>query len=300
MAELGGASMLSSMTGYGSAVYEDDERRVRCEARSVNHRYLDISIRLPRPYMALEERVRRVVSERVARGRIEIFVLVEEFSGKRRTMSLDTELLRNYMDAIQEARKIADLEGRLSVDTLVTLPDIIRVTEEEVDVETVWPSFEFALQSTLDKLVEMRRSEGERLASDISARIQWIDGALQQIAQRAPEVVQLYHERLQRRVAEWQNDVSIDPDRIAAEVALFAERADISEEIVRARSHVQEFLASCQSGSAVGRKLDFLLQELNREINTIGSKANDTEISNHVVAIKSEIEKVREQVQNVE
>ncbi len=300
MAELGGASMLSSMTGYGSAVYEDDERRVRCEARSVNHRYLDISIRLPRPYMALEERVRRVVSERVARGRIEIFVLVEEFSGKRRTMSLDTELLRNYMDAIQEARKIADLEGRLSVDTLVTLPDIIRVTEEEVDVETVWPSFEFALQSTLDKLVEMRRSEGERLASDISARIQWIDGALQQIAQRAPEVVQLYHERLQRRVAEWQNDVSIDPDRIAAEVVLFAERADISEEIVRARSHVQEFLASCQSGSAVGRKLDFLLQELNREINTIGSKANDTEISNHVVAIKSEIEKVREQVQNVE
>lgn len=292
--------MLSSMTGYGSAVYEDDERRVRCEARSVNHRYLDISIRLPRPYMALEERVRRVVSERVARGRIEIFVLVEEFSGKRRTMSLDTELLRNYMDAIQEARKIADLEGRLSVDTLVTLPDIIRVTEEEVDVETVWPSFEFALQSTLDKLVEMRRSEGERLASDISARIQWIDGALQQIAQRAPEVVQLYHERLQRRVAEWQNDVSIDPDRIAAEVVLFAERADISEEIVRARSHVQEFLASCQSGSAVGRKLDFLLQELNREINTIGSKANDTEISNHVVAIKSEIEKVREQVQNVE
>ena len=292
--------MLSSMTGYGSAVYEDDERRVRCEARSVNHRYLDISIRLPRPYMALEERVRRVVSERVARGRIEIFVLVEEFSGKRRTMSLDTELLRNYMDAIQEARKIADLEGRLSVDTLVTLPDIIRVTEEEVDVETVWPSFEFALQSTLDKLVEMRRSEGERLASDISARIQWIDGALQQIAQRAPEVVQLYHERLQRRVAEWQNDVSIDPDRIAAEVVLFAERADISEEIVRARSHVQEFLASCQSGSAVGRKLDFLLQELNREINTIGSKANDTEISNHVVAIKSEIEKVREHVQNVE
>lgn len=300
MAELGGASMLSSMTGYGSAVYEDDERRVRCEARSVNHRYLDISIRLPRPYMALEERVRRVVSERVARGRIEIFVLVEEFSGKRRTMSLDTELLRNYMDAIQEARKIADLEGRLSVDTLVTLPDIIRVTEEEVDVETVWPSFEFALQSTLDKLVEMRRSEGERLASDISARIQWIDGALQQIAQRAPEVVQFYRERLQRRVAEWQNDVSIDPDRIAAEVVLFAERADISEEIVRARSHVQEFLASCQSGSAVGRKLDFLLQELNREINTIGSKANDTEISNHVVAIKSEIEKVREQVQNVE
>lgn len=292
--------MLSSMTGYGSAVYEDDERRVRCEARSVNHRYLDISIRLPRPYMALEERVRRVVSERVARGRIEIFVLVEEFSGKRRTMSLDTELLRNYMDAIQEARKIADLEGRLSVDTLVTLPDIIRVTEEEVDVETVWPSFEFALQSTLDKLVEMRRSEGERLASDISARIQWIDGALQQIAQRAPEVVQFYRERLQRRVAEWQNDVSIDPDRIAAEVVLFAERADISEEIVRARSHVQEFLASCQSGSAVGRKLDFLLQELNREINTIGSKANDTEISNHVVAIKSEIEKVREQVQNVE
>lgn len=288
------------MTGYGSAVYEDAERRIRCEARSVNHRYLDISIRLPRGYMALEDRMRRVVSERIARGRIEIFVSVEEFSGKRRTMSLDTDLLRNYIDVIQEARKVADLEGRLSVDTLVNLPDIIRVTEEEVDVETVWPSFEMALQSTLDKLVEMRRSEGERLTSDISARIRWIDGALQQIAQRAPEVVQLYHQRLQRRVAEWRHDISIDAERLAAEVVLFAERADISEEIVRARSHVQEFLASCESGSAVGRKLDFLLQELNREVNTIGSKANDTEISNCVVAIKSEIEKVREQVQNVE
>lgn len=292
--------MLSSMTGFGYAVYEDAERKVRCEARSVNHRYLDIVIRLPRPYMALEERVRRVASERVMRGRLEIFVSVEEFTGKRRTMSLDTDLLRSYMDAIQEARQIADLEGRLSVDTLVNLPDIIRVTEEEVDVEAVWPSFEVALQGTLDKLVEMRRSEGKRLTHDISGRIQWIDGALQQIAQRSPEVVQLYHQRLQRRVAEWQSDVSIDPDRIAAEVALFAERADISEEIVRARSHVQEFLASCQSGSAVGRKLDFLLQELHREINTIGSKANDSEISSYVVAVKSEIEKIREQVQNVE
>lgn len=292
--------MLLSMTGFGASVHEDAERRVRIEARSVNHRYLDISIRLPRVYMALEERIRRLVSQHVRRGRVEIYVSVEEFSAGRRTMSLDVELLQSYEAAIQEARQIADLQGYLSVDTLVTLPDIIRLTEDEVDVEAAWLSFEPALQVTLDKLLDMRRSEGKRLASDVTARIQWLNQVLQTIAERAPEVVKAYHERLRRRVADLQKDLSVDPDRLAIEVALFAERADISEEIVRAQSHVQAFLSSCELNEAVGRKLDFLLQELNREINTIGSKANDSELANHVVAAKAEIEKIREQVQNVE
>lgn len=271
---------------------------MKVELRSVNHRYLDVMVRLPKGFQALEERVRRLAQEFVHRGRLEIFVSIEEYGGKRRTVILDKRLLQGYVQALREAAAEHGLDGGLSVDMLLRIPDLFQVEEEEADVEGVWPLLETALRDAFAELQGMRGAEGERLEREIRSRLDAVDALLDRIEERAAQVVAEQRRRLSERIEQLLGAAAVDEQRIALEVALFAERSDISEEVTRARSHLAQFREACRRGMGVGRKLDFLVQELHREVNTIASKAAD--LAPFVVEAKAELEKIREQVQNVE
>lgn len=288
------------MTGFGEGVYQDGKRKARVEIRSLNHRFLDLSLRLPRRLQVLEERVRTRVAEAIQRGRIEIFVNLEEFSSENRTVTLDQALLQQYIAALQRAQRLLGDTEPISLSVLLSLPDWLRIEESEVDAEGAWQAIEPALRQALQQLLEMRSAEGARLQHDIVERMRRVAELLQNAAERAPKVVEAYRERLLQRIAEWEDAIRPDIERIESEIALFAERASIDEELVRARSHIEAFFETCGQEGSVGRKLDFLLQELQRELNTMGAKANDRALSGLVVAMKTELEKVREQVQNVE
>lgn len=270
------------------------------EVRSVNHRFADIQPRLPAGYFAIEDRVRRIVGEYVERGRVEIFVSIEEFRGNDRTVRLDRGLLDGYLAALSEARRLAGLDGELGVEALLQLPGLFIVDQPEENIDATWPLIEEALRQALEGLIAMRRTEGTRLYGDIIERLDVVEEIIEAMGARAPEVVEAYRRRLAERMAELLGDLPVDEDRITQEVAIFADKSNIDEELTRARSHITQFRVACRASKSVGRKLDFLLQELNREVNTIASKANDATLADWVVQVKAELEKVREQVQNVE
>lgn len=292
--------MLVSMTGFGVGRVVDQQINVVVEVRTVNHRYFEPYIRLPRGYMALEEKIRAEVAKVIRRGRVEISVLIEDFTLRGRTVTLDSRLLRSYHVAVNEAKELVPVEGELTVAALVAVPELFQIRESPVDPESVWPWVGKALGQALEAVVQMRRAEGARLQEDILGRLSVFAQCVEDIATRAPAVVEAYRARLVQRLAEWHRDVTVDENRLSAEVALMAERSNIDEEIVRLRSHIAAFESTCAADDPVGRKLDFLLQEMNREINTIGSKASDGEIAGYVVDAKAELEKMREQVQNIE
>lgn len=286
------------MTGFGTGACASGEFGVKVELRSVNHRYLDVVARLPKGYQGLEERVRRIAQGLLHRGRLEIFVSIEEYRGKRRTVTLDKGLLEGYLKALREAAEEHSLSGALTADMLLALPDLFQVEEAEADAEEVWPLLERALREAFDELRGMRDAEGERLEKEILGRLAALSGLIDRIEERAPQVVSEYRAKLEGRIGQLLQEAPVDEQRIALEVALFAERANIAEEITRARSHLEQFREVCRQGAGVGRKLDFLIQELHREVNTIASKAAD--LASLVVEAKAELEKIREQVQNVE
>lgn len=287
------------MTGFGSAAASTADYSVKIEVRSVNHRYGEIVVRTPKGYHAIEDRVRRLAGEFIERGRTEIFVSIEEFHGRQRTVRLDKGLLEGYRHAFQEAGETLGQSGSLTLDMLPAIQDVFLVEEFEADIDSVWPLIEGAAREALKRLVDMRSIEGNRLEEDMLQRLLHVETLLSAIARRSPDVVEDYRKRLTERIAEMLSQ-DIDEQRIALEVALFADKSNIDEEITRARSHIEQFRSACCAGGAVGRKLDFLLQELNREINTIGSKAQDGEIARLVVEVKAELEKIREQVQNIQ
>lgn len=292
--------MLVSMTGFGVGRVHDDQVSVVVEARSVNHRYFEPYIRLPRGYMALEEKIRTEVAKRIQRGRVEISVLIEDFTLRGRTVTLDSHLLRSYHAALTEARQHVPVEGELTAEALLSVPELFQIRESPVDPDSVWPWVGEAVGQAIDAVVQMRKAEGARLQQDILGRLSVFAECVAKIADRAPTVVEVYRERLVQRLAEWHRDITVDESRLSAEVAFMAERSNIDEEIVRLRSHIAAFENTCAAEGPVGRKLDFLLQEMNREVNTIGSKASDGEIAGYVVDAKAELEKMREQVQNIE
>lgn len=292
--------MLVSMTGFGSAAVSNGDYSVKVEVRAVNHRYSDISIRLPKGFQSVEDRIRRLVGGFVERGRTEIFVAVEEFHGKARTVTLDKGLLEGYRNAFLEASEALGQSGSLTLDMLPGLQDLFRVEEAEVDFDAVWPLIESAVREALGRLVEMRTIEGGRLEADMLRRLLQVEDLFGEIARRSPEVVEGYRRRLAERIEQALQSQEIDEQRLAQEAAFFADKSNIDEEVTRARSHIEQFRSACASGEAVGRKLDFLLQEMNREINTVGSKAQDAAIAARVVEIKAELEKIREQAQNIQ
>jgi uncharacterized protein (TIGR00255 family) len=289
------------MTGFGTATAEVPGGRFAVEVRSVNHRFSEVQIRIPRDLAALEDRVRGLVQQRVRRGRVEVIVTRDEATRRPRTVRADVELASTYVRALRDLAASTGASGEVTLAQVVALPDVLRIEEERADAEALWPDLTAAIEAAADGLVTMRAAEGERLAQDLLVRADTLGTMLASIAARGGDVVRAYGERLRARLAELLADVPVDEPRLVAELAVFADRSDISEELTRLRSHLAQFRHTVRDEPGpVGRKLDFLLQEMGRETNTIGAKANDLEITRTIIAMKSELESLREQVQNVE
>ena len=290
---------MNSMTGFGRSRKQEAGREMTVEVKSVNHRFLDISCRVPRSLNALEEVARSVISEQLTRGHVDVYVSYSNTREDAREVVLDVPLATAYKHAFQSMEQQLGLHGELSLNDFCQLPDVLKVVEKEDDQDAIQQLFIDALSEALIQLREMRAKEGHTLICDLLEKIGAIDRIRDQIAELAPQVVSAYRSKLRARL----NDLlagEIDEARFETEVAIFADRCAIDEELVRLRSHTEQIRLLLRQEAAVGRKLDFLVQELNREINTIGSKASDGEIARLVVEAKGEIEKIREQVQNLE
>lgn len=296
-----GHNVIRSMTGYGRGEVSDGSQRVVVELRSVNHRYTDIFIKLPKSLAALEDRLRQKVGDRVFRGRVEIFVTWEEYGEKERSVKVNLPLAAAYWQALRELQQRLGLAESPRLENLLALPELFAQQEEEVDLEAAWSLLAQAGNKALDELIAMRGTEGGKLVEDIIHRIGRIEHFIERIEGRAPEILNDYRRRLRERITELLGgEAPVDEGRLELEVALFADRSNATEEVVRLESHLRQMRDVLRDEAVVGRKLDFLLQEMNREINTIGSKANDAETARLVVEVKSELEKIREQMQNVE
>lgn len=291
--------MLKSMTGFGRGEAVGQGWHVKVEMKSVNHRYLDLTARIGRDYTQLEETVRRLVQSRLARGRVEVSVYVEELEPVERTVKVNMPLLRGYLRALEQVQSELPVKQAITLDQILTLP-VFEPEDPEIDWENLTRLTEQAVLAALEELETMRSLEGTQLHKDIAGKLEQIHGLVDEIEKAAPQVVKSYRERLRDRLGELLEGTSLTEERFLAEVALFADKAAVDEELVRMRSHLKQFARAMDSGEPVGRKLDFLIQEMNREVNTIGAKANSIEIANAVVEIKSVLEKIREQVQNVE
>lgn len=292
--------MLKSMTGFGSSKTVEAGFKVSIEIRSVNHRFCEIIVKLPRPYMSLEERIREEIRKRVARGHLEVYVNIEDEGEKKRNIKLDKDLVIAYYNCLRELAEMLDIDCQLGVIQLAQLPEVIVIEREEEDLEKIWMIIEETLDEAMEQLISMRMREGKRIFDDFMERKARVEEILRKISERAPVVNQELMNRLKSRLQAVLGDPDIDEERLLAEVVLYAERSNITEEIVRLSSHLEQLREMLYSTEPVGRRIEFLLQEMNREINTIGSKAADLVISPLVIEFKSELEKMREQVQNVE
>lgn len=292
--------MISSMTGYGRGEATGNGRRFVVEIRSVNHRYADFAIRLPKEYATLEDRMRKYIQSRIDRGHLDVYVNAQSLGGRKRQLQVDKELAIAYYNSLEELKGHLGLSGTVDIEVMTRLPDIFVLEELPEEAEQYWPALEAALGEALDRLIRMRGAEGKALAVDMENRVTCIEHLLVAVRERAPLVIDEYRERLARRINELTGDNTLDGDRLALEVSLFADRSDITEELVRLGSHLQQLHGALTGGGTVGRKLQFILQEIHRELNTVGSKAGDSEISRKIVEAKSELEKLREQAQNVE
>jgi uncharacterized protein (TIGR00255 family) len=288
------------MTGFGRGESKDSGYHFSVEMKSVNHRFLETMIKMPRTFNPFEDTIRKIVQEKIQRGRIEVYINIKETEEKKRLVKVDKDLALSYDISLKELAESLNTAYHTDIYRLVTLPEVLSVEEEEAEADTLWPVLQSAVHRALDQLIFMRRQEGERLQKDLQTRIVSLQRLTQAIAERAPKVVTEYQEKLRERLAELIPDAAIDENRMAMEVALLADRASIDEEVVRLKSHLEEFAKTLSFSEPIGRKLDFLIQEMNREINTVGSKANDLEITKLVVEGKSELEKIREQIQNIE
>jgi len=291
--------MIISMTGYGKAEAPLGDLMVAVEIRSVNHRFCEVAARVPKSLAGSEARFRKAIQRRVARGRLDL-VVAAGGELQARTLALDTELARQYYDALKALQQQFGLAGEITVHMVATFRDVLTFVERETESTELADHVERLIARALDELDAMRRQEGEAIAHDLVRRVREIASRVDDVARRAPLIVEDYASRLRNRVRVLANGIDVDPARLAQEVALQAERCDYTEEVTRLRSHVTQCETMLNTGGAVGRALDFLFQEMNREMNTIGSKANDAEVALAVVAMKSDLEKLREQVQNVE
>ena len=294
--------MIRSMTGYGRAEAVLAGRKFAVEMKSVNHRYLEISLRLPGMLLPLDTEIKKKIGEQFSRGRIEATVRVDsdgnaEDNGR---LALNLPLARNYHALLCQLKKELQLGDEISLAMMTGLRDIFVPTESVQDPAALWEGLSQTLDEAMRTLMEMREKEGESLQRDLTARLSLIDVVLEAIARRAPQVVCEYQKRLGDRIRELTGGITLDESRLLQEVVIIAEKSDITEEIVRFRSHIGQFTDLLTIGDGAGRKIDFLIQEMGREVNTIGAKSGDAEISRNVIEIKSELAKLREQVQNIE
>jgi uncharacterized protein (TIGR00255 family) len=292
---------MRSMTGYGRGECAKDGFKFTVELNSINRKQSDIAINLPKELVELEPRIRDEINAHLSRGRINVVLAYHRGAAKaEEQVELDVTLARAYHRAIQKLQKQMKLNGSLTLDIILRAPGVMKLAEAAVNAEAVWPQVETALRKALAQLVKMREKEGKFLANDLAQRLNALEAGIERIRKAAPATIMRYREQLRARVKEAGLDVPLNDERLLKEVVLFADRCDISEELTRLGSHLNQFRGQLKANEPVGRTLDFLSQEMNRELNTIGSKANAAELSQEVVKMKAELEKIREQVQNIE
>lgn len=281
-----------SMTGYGKGQYENDMYRFKVEIKSVNHRYMDINIRSPRQIAYLDESIKRQVKKVLSRGKIDIYIHMDYLEESEVDVEVDNDLAVSYYNAMLEIKKSLNLSSEIEVKDILNVSDVIKTKKKEIDEDDVWQVLEGAFNLALDSIVEMRKKEGDELKENIALKGANIEKLIKTIETRSPVVVLEYKRKLNERIKELlEDDIEVDKEKLSTEVAFFADKANIDEEIVRLKSHLKQLYSILEEETPIGRKLDFLIQEFNREINTIGSKSSDNIVTSNVVELKSEIEK---------
>lgn len=292
--------MIKSMTGFGRGTSEGEGSNYIIEIKTVNHRYFELNVKMPRALISLEDNIRKVINEKVKRGKVDVFITQNQLAKDNMEVIVNETLADSYVKALHGLRDRYNLRDDISASVLARFPEVFTLKQEEEDLEEIWKDMESSLVIALDNLIHMRAQEGEKLLRDITNRCECISNSVDIISNRVPEVTEEYRRRLLKKVEEILSDREIDENRIAMEVVLQADKTCIDEETVRLKSHVDQVLKTLNLNEPIGRKLDFIVQEMNREANTIASKVNDLELTNIALDIKSEIEKIREQVQNIE
>lgn len=292
--------MIKSMTGFGRCEITENERKYTVEMKSVNHRFLDVNIKMPKKLSFFESSIRNELKDYVQRGKIDIFITYEDFSESNVCIKYNRELAAEYLGYLKSMSEDFDLENDIRVSTLSKYPEVFSMEEQAVDEESIWSGLVKAIRGAAKNLADTRIQEGQNLADDLIAKL---DGMLEHVSfieQRSPQIIEEYRKKLSERVHELLEDASVDETRLLTEVIIFADKVCVDEELVRLRSHIETMKQALIDGGSIGRKLDFIAQEMNREANTILSKTNDLAISNRGIELKTEIEKIREQIQNIE
>lgn len=292
--------MIKSMTGYGRCREVVGGRDILVEVKSVNSRYIDANIKTGRLYNALEEKLKSLASTYISRGKIDIYLTIENIDGDKVNLSVNREYLESYVHLLRQIQAEYGLGGDVTVQTIANKPDIFSQTKADEDMDEVWTAVEGVARKAFDTFMSMRKAEGERMAADVLGHLERLEAIRGELVAKAPQVVAENNERMMNRIRELLAGVQVDESRLLTECAVFADKADISEELARLDSHFAQFRSMLREDVPVGRKLDFLVQEINRECNTIGSKSSDTEFAKLVIEAKSTVEKIREQIQNIE
>ena len=293
--------MAISMTGFGRGEFKNDNYHFLIECKTINHKYCDINVRLPRKISFLEDKIRNYVKNFVKRGRVDLYIKLDLIGSEDVNLKFDDKLASQYVNILNEIKEKFNLQDDISVMSVAKFPDLVKCEEKEEDEDLYWSMLREALDITLEKLGQMRQEEGKKLAEDTLERCDTLRSYVDEIEKYSDTIVNEYKEKLNNRIKEILEDPNIiDENRLAQEVAIFADKSNITEEIVRFRSHIEQLKKTVVKNDSIGRKIDFLIQEMNREVNTMGSKSSNINITNLVVEVKSELEKIREQIQNIE
>lgn len=292
--------MIKSMTGFGRFEVSDADRKITVEMKAVNHRYLDINIKMPKKLSFFEVSMRNLLKEYMQRGKVDIFISYEDFTENNYFLKYNKEMAAAYMNYLKEMATDFSIENDIRVSSLSRYPEVFSIEEQELDEKELWNDLEKAIRGAAESFVSTRITEGENLKNDLIMKLDGMLSHVDYIAERAPEIIQEYRTRLTDKVTDFLKDANIEENRILTEVTVFSDKICVDEEIVRLRSHIEHTKATLEEGGSVGRKLDFIAQEMNREANTILSKANDLATSDKAIDLKTDIEKVREQIQNIE
>ena len=292
--------MIKSMTGFGRCEIQKESRKFTVELKSVNHRYLDVNIRMPKKLNFFETAIRTLLKTYANRGKVDIFITYEDLSQSQVSVKYNAALAAEYLKYLKQMEEEFGLENDVRVSTLSRYPEVFTMEEQSEDEEELWNGLKEALEGAFSQFVETRKTEGENLRKDILSKLAFLEEQIEFIEERSPQIIAEYRAKLEDKMKELLADTQIEENRIAAEVILFADKICTDEEVVRLKSHIQHMRNTLEEKEGIGRKLDFIAQEMNREANTILSKANDLEVSDHAISLKTEIEKIREQIQNIE
>ncbi len=292
--------MIKSMTGFGRCEVQEAQRKITIEMKSVNHRYLDVNIKMPKKLNFFEAAIRNELKNYIQRGKVDVFISYEDYTETNVCVKYNKELAAEYMEYLKQMAEDFSLDNDVRVSTLSRYPEVFSMEEQTVDEEQLWQLLDRAIKGAAQGFVDTRIKEGEHLKEDLLAKLDGMLDHVDFITERSPQIIAEYRQKLEEKVKDLLEDVKIDENRLLTEVTIFADRVCVDEELVRLRSHIESTRDTLLAGGSIGRKLDFIAQEMNREANTILSKASDLEISNRGIELKTEIEKVREQIQNIE